>query len=146
MSQEILVVIFNREILSRKKKNSFEFLVVPSGTVFRLSGRILHISFLDQKGLIIPAPSEKWDTKSLQSIQRIKFFLFNIYILETKTNRSADGIQDLNILPGSSAPSPPATSPPSSSNIQYAVFCSSKEARVYKTKKNISMKLLISYI
>jgi len=40
------------------------FSVVPSGTVFRLSGRILHISFLDQKGVIIPAPSEKWETRS----------------------------------------------------------------------------------
>ncbi|CAF5125615.1 unnamed protein product, partial [Rotaria magnacalcarata] len=37
--------------------------VVPSGGVFRLSGRLLHISFLDQKGAIIQAPSEKWDTK-----------------------------------------------------------------------------------
>ena len=39
-------------------------LVVPSGSVFRLSGRLLHISFLDQKGIIIPTPSEKWDAKS----------------------------------------------------------------------------------
>ena len=40
------------------------FSVVPSGSVFRLCGRILHISFLDHKGAMIPPPSEKWDTKS----------------------------------------------------------------------------------
>jgi hypothetical protein len=58
--------------------------------------------------------------------------------LETKTNRPADGFtpsQDLNsptVLPGSgvtsSATSPAATTV--SNNIQYAVFCSSKQARV----------------
>ena len=40
------------------------FLVVPSGSVFRLCGRLLHISFLDHKGNMISPPSEKWDTKS----------------------------------------------------------------------------------
>jgi len=59
-----------------------------------------------------------------------------IYI-ETKTNRSADGFiqsQDINsstVLPGSavtSSPSPSATSVVN--NTQYAVFCSSKQARV----------------
>ena len=39
-------------------------LVLPSGSLFRLTGRLLHISFLDQKGAILAAPSEKWDTKS----------------------------------------------------------------------------------
>jgi len=88
--------------------------VVPSGTVFRLTGRLLHISFLDLKGTILPTPSEKWDTK------------------KSKTNRPTDGIEDLNaslVLPSS----PPMSSPPNvtvSTNIQYAVFCSSKEARV----------------
>jgi len=106
-------------------------LVVPSGTVFRLSGRILHISFLDQKGLIIPAPSEKWDIKSLSSLFFIKYKF--LYIIETKTNRSTDCTQDLNsssILPSSAASSPSMSTPPSCTT-QYAVFCSSKEARVY---------------
>ena len=40
-------------------------LVVPSGSVFRLAGRILNISFLDHKGAILPTPSEKWETKSM---------------------------------------------------------------------------------
>lgn len=53
-------------------------------------------------------------------------------LLESKSNRANDGIQDFNppsVLPGS-ATSSPATALPSSSSIQYAVFCSSKEARV----------------
>jgi hypothetical protein len=50
------------------QKSYFISSVVPSGSVFRLCGRILHISFLDHKGVIIPSPSEKWDTKSKNSI------------------------------------------------------------------------------
>jgi hypothetical protein len=93
--------------------------VVPSGSVFRLCGRLLHISFLDHKGAIIPPPSEKWDTK------------------KPKTSRATDGFlpsQDLNSstgLPGSSVMSSASPSTISvSNNIQYAVFCSSKQARV----------------
>ncbi len=44
-----------------------KFSVVPSGSVFRLCGRLLHISFLDHKGAIILPPSEKWDTKSKET-------------------------------------------------------------------------------
>jgi hypothetical protein len=47
-----------------KEISILNFSVVPSGSVFRLCGRLLHISFLDHKGAIIPPPSEKWDTKS----------------------------------------------------------------------------------
>ena len=57
--------------------------------------------------------------------------------LETKANRSVDGFtqpQDLNsptILPGSGAASSTlSTTTSTSNNIQYAVFCSSKQARV----------------
>lgn len=108
----------------------YALLVVPSGTVFRLSGRILHISFLDQKGVLIPSPSEKWETKSTFKCAFV-FFLW-IDIVESKSNRVNDGIQDFNppsVLPGSGTSSPATSSPPPSS-IQYAVFCSSKEARV----------------
>jgi hypothetical protein len=49
-----------------------KFSVVPSGSVFRLCGRLLHISFLDHKGTIILLPSEKWDTKS-----RYEMFFFS---------------------------------------------------------------------
>ncbi|CAF1945267.1 unnamed protein product [Rotaria magnacalcarata] len=97
--------------------------VVPSGGVFRLSGRLLHISFLDQKGAIIQAPSEKWDTK------------------KTKGNRSTDGTQDMNassVLPSSGLSSSPVTSTPSS-GVQYAVYCSSKEARVFSLPSQISI-------
>ena len=50
--------------LEQEREGCLVTLVVPSGSVFRLCGRILHISFLDHKGVILPAPSEKWDTKS----------------------------------------------------------------------------------
>ena len=111
------------------------FLVVPSGTVFRLSGRMLHISFLDQKGVLIPSPSEKWETRSTFKCALV-FLLLWIDIVESKSNRVNDGIQDFNpppVLPGSGTSSPATTSPPPSS-IQYAVFCSSKEARVSSSK------------
>jgi len=70
-------------------------------------------------------------------------FLFFSYIIESKTNRSADGTQDINassILP-SSATSSPAMSTPPSGSIQYAVFCSSKEARVYLIDFLINLKI-----
>ncbi|CAF4065954.1 unnamed protein product [Rotaria sp. Silwood2] len=88
--------------------------VVPSGSVFRLCGRLLHVSFLDHKGVIIAPPSEKWDTKKIKPI------------------RPTDGTQDLNassILPSSNLMSSQVAST-LSNNIQYAVFCSSKQARV----------------
>ncbi|CAF3672239.1 unnamed protein product [Rotaria sordida] len=111
------VIVVNLNIIYEPRNIS----VVPSGTVFRLSGRLLHISFLDQKGILIPSPSEKWDTK------------------KTKTNRTTDGTQELNassVLPSSSLSSSPVTSTPSSS-IQYTVFCSSKEARVFSLPSQI---------
>ncbi|CAF3541913.1 unnamed protein product [Rotaria sordida] len=111
------VIVVNLNIIYEPRNIS----VVPSGTVFRLSGRLLHISFLDQKGILIPSPSEKWDTK------------------KTKTSRTTDGTQELNassVLPSSSLSSSPVTSTPSSS-IQYTVFCSSKEARVFSLPSQI---------
>ncbi|CAF1035478.1 unnamed protein product [Rotaria sp. Silwood1] len=105
------VLVINLNIIYEPRNIS----VVPSGSVFRLNGRLLHISFLDHKGVIIPPPSEKWDTKKI------------------KTNRPTDSAQDLNassILPTSNLMSSPVTSTPSNNNIQYAVFCSSKQARV----------------
>jgi hypothetical protein len=109
------------------------FLVVPSGSVFRLCGRLLHISFLDHKGVIITQPSEKWDTKSNCWL----FVTFNILIveyliLETKTNRPIDGFVQSPDLNSSIVMS--STTGSSTNNIQYAVFCSSKQARVYFIK------------
>lgn len=85
--------------------------------------------------MILP-PSEKWDTKSKDFVWKnnLDFYLINV---ETKTNRPTDSFsqsQDVNsssVLSGSgviSSVSPSATS--ISNNIQYAVFCSSKQARV----------------
>jgi len=84
--------------------------------------------------MIIPAPSEKWDTKSLTFFKKtIKYEFLFLYIIEIKTNRPTDGIQDFNtssVLPSSGMMSSPVTTTPPSSSVQYAVFCSSKEARV----------------
>jgi syntaxin-binding protein 5 len=111
------VIVVNLNIIFEPRNIS----VVPSGTVFRLSGRILHISFLDQKGAMIPSPSEKWDTR------------------KSKANRMTDGIQDLNASSGlpSSGMSSPATSTPPSTSIQFVVFCSSKEARVISLPSHV---------
>ncbi|CAF3620024.1 unnamed protein product [Rotaria socialis] len=76
------VLVINLNIIYEPRNIS----VVPSGSVFRMCGRLLHISFLDHKGVLIPSPSEKWDAR------------------KPKTNRSNDGTQDLNassILSGS---------------------------------------------
>ena len=57
--------------------------------------------------------------------------------LEGKTNRPVDGFtqpQDLNSstgLPGSASSTSATATPTVSNNIQYAVFCSSKQARVW---------------
>jgi hypothetical protein len=115
------------------QRNKVIFLVVPSGSVFRLCGRLLHISFLDHKGVIIEEPSEKWDTKSNCCF----FVTFNIliveyFILETKTNRPIDGFVQSPDLNSSIVMS--STTGSSTNNIQYAVFCSSKQARVYFIK------------
>lgn len=69
-------------------------------------------------------------------------------LLESKTNRATDGIQDFNtssVLP-SSTTSSPATSSPSSTSIQFVVVCSSKEARVYISFKNKTKTHKISYL
>ncbi|UJR25564.1 hypothetical protein I4U23_006909 [Adineta vaga] len=114
------VIVINLNIIFEPRNIS----VVPSGTVFRLTGRILHISFLDHKGAIIPTPSEKWEAK------------------KTKTNRLIDGTQDLNsssiVLPTGNSVLTATTSIPSN-NIQYAVFCSSKEARVISLPSQVSI-------
>ena len=129
---------------SSEWQSSSIFLVVPSGSVFRLCGRLLHMSFLDHKGVILPVPSEKWDTKSNPiCLRRTKReHKSDAIYLEPKLNRSNDGFtpaQDLSsstVLPGSSGPMsfsgpplPPATMT-TSNNVHYAVFCSSKQARV----------------
>ncbi|CAF3849723.1 unnamed protein product [Rotaria magnacalcarata] len=104
------VLVINLNIIYEPRNIS----VVPSGSVFRMCGRLLHISFLDHKGVPIPSPSEKWDAR------------------KPKTNRLNDGTQNLNassILSGSNVTSSSVTNT-QSSNIQYAVFCTSKQARV----------------
>lgn len=109
-------------------------LVVPSGTVFRLTGRILHISFLDHKGAIIPTPSERWDMRSeLDPFDLSPSCVFCSCRSEAKNNRATDGLQDLNssspaLAAGNSVTSPTTAIP--SNTTQFAVFCSSKEARV----------------
>ena len=72
--------------------------------------------------------NEKYD-----KIQWEIYHIMQLLFLETKTNRMNDGIQDLNpssgVLPtGNSVLS--STTPVASNNTQYAVFCSSREARV----------------
>ncbi|CAF4274334.1 unnamed protein product [Rotaria socialis] len=104
------VLVINLNIIYEPRNIS----VVPSGSVFRMCGRLLHISFLDHKGVLIPSPSEKWDAR------------------KPKANRSNDGTQDLNassILSGSNVMSSSVANT-QSTNIQYAVFCTSKQARV----------------
>ncbi|UJR23337.1 hypothetical protein I4U23_026351 [Adineta vaga] len=115
------VIVINLNITYEPRNIS----VVPSGSVFRLCGRLLHISFLDQKGMIIACPSEKWDTK------------------KTKTNRPTDGFvqsPDLNSsMTLSSTSSVPSSVTNTSNNTQYAVFCSSKQARVVSLPSQVCL-------
>ena len=131
MSLEISVVRFVALFCINIRRNGL--LVVPSGSVFRLCGRLLHISFLDHKGMILSPPSEKWDTKS--NVDVYLETLIGLYVdIETKPNRTTDGFvqsPDLNSSMGtSSASSASSSALLTSNNTQYAVFCSSKQARV----------------
>ncbi|ESN90884.1 hypothetical protein HELRODRAFT_90752, partial [Helobdella robusta] len=82
-------------------------IISPSGTIFRLKGSILAISFLDSNGSLIPAASESW--KDLATNQ--------------PTNQSEQS-------PSSRSRISPIPSVEMPSDRQYSVICSEKQARV----------------
>ncbi|CAF1230907.1 unnamed protein product [Adineta steineri] len=106
------VIVINLNIIYEPRNIS----VVPSGSVFRLCGRLLHISFLDYKGSTIASPSEKWDTKKAKATRRTDGY--------TQSQDSTSSIVTSSTTSSSSS----VTNTPK--DIQYAVFCSSKQARV----------------
>lgn len=86
--------------------------VSPCGTIFRLKGGILAMSFLDCNGALIPYSYESWKDEGKQSntfyLKCYKFFslflicitYFNLKLLSiAKTNRKLDtyfSVQDVN--------------------------------------------------
>ncbi|XP_076076743.1 syntaxin-binding protein 5-like isoform X5 [Mytilus galloprovincialis] len=87
-------------------------IVSPSGTIFRLKGAILTMSFLDCNGVLIPSIHKAWRDKTEQKETPTK---------EPKTPRQLSMAQKPRISPTSST---------EVSDKQYAVLCSEKQARV----------------
>ncbi|XP_052086784.1 syntaxin-binding protein 5-like isoform X1 [Mytilus californianus] len=86
-------------------------IVSPSGTIFRLKGAILTMSFLDCNGVLIPSIHKAWrETEQKETPTK-----------EPKTPRQLSMAQKPRISPTSST---------EVSDKQYAVLCSEKQARV----------------
>ncbi|XP_035686372.1 syntaxin-binding protein 5-like isoform X13 [Branchiostoma floridae] len=92
----------------------------PSGTILRLKGAILAMSFLDCNGMTIPPLFAKWEDPKKKDENR-----------ETKDGQSMNqrrGWQQLQHLHRQKAPSSPTTE--TISDRQFVVICSEKQAKV----------------
>ncbi|CAH1799063.1 unnamed protein product [Owenia fusiformis] len=87
-------------------------MVSPSGTIFRLKGTILAMSFLDCNGGLIPTLSDTWKDNTKESRDEVK----------TKSRRAESQL--------ARQPRLSPTSSTESSDRQFAVICSEKQARV----------------
>ncbi|XP_035686374.1 syntaxin-binding protein 5-like isoform X15 [Branchiostoma floridae] len=95
-------------------------IVSPSGTILRLKGAILAMSFLDCNGMTIPPLFAKWEDPKKKDENR-----------ETKDGQSMNqrrGWQQLQHLHRQKAPSSPTTE--TISDRQFVVICSEKQAKV----------------
>ncbi|CAH1230186.1 STXBP5 [Branchiostoma lanceolatum] len=94
-------------------------IVSPSGTILRLKGAILAMSFLDCNGMTIPPLFAKWEDPKKKEENR-----------EAKDGQSMQrrGWQQLQHLHRQKAPSSPTTE--TISDRQFVVICSEKQAKV----------------
>ncbi|XP_078699633.1 syntaxin-binding protein 5-like isoform X10 [Branchiostoma floridae x Branchiostoma belcheri] len=95
-------------------------IVSPSGTILRLKGAILAMSFLDCNGMTIPPLFAKWEDPKKKEENR-----------ESKDGQSMNqrrGWQQLQHLHRQKAPSSPTTE--TISDRQFVVICSEKQAKV----------------
>lgn len=108
----VLVIVLNLPP-NGDQRMSQPVIVSPSGTIFRLKGSILAMSFLDCNGVLIPTMSEQW--KDLMK--------------EKEKDKEREKLQSRQM----SVAQKPRISPTSStewSDKQYTVICSEKQATV----------------
>ncbi|XP_013422005.1 syntaxin-binding protein 5 [Lingula anatina] len=107
----VIVIVLNLPPPGEQRLNQ-PVIVSPSGTIFRLKGAILAMSFLDCNGILIPAVSEQWRDAGRDEKARSR----------PQTDRQIS-------LSGNK----PRMSPTASTEMcdrQFAIICSEKQARV----------------
>ncbi|OWF48268.1 Syntaxin-binding protein 5 [Mizuhopecten yessoensis] len=104
----VIVIVLNLP-LQGDQRGTQPLIVSPSGTLIRLKGSVLTMSFLDCTGTLIPTQYEQWQEKK-----------------ESKEKEK----RDRNTTP--TTPKPRISPSPSTeiSDKQYAIICSEKQARV----------------
>ncbi|XP_064627191.1 syntaxin-binding protein 5-like isoform X7 [Lineus longissimus] len=108
------VLVINLQLpIATEARQTEPVTATPSGTIFRLKGTILAMSFLDCNGILIPAISEQWKDFARE--------------MEKDKGRTPSK------LPRQVSVNKPRMSPTSSTEIldrQFAIICSEKQARV----------------
>ncbi|KAK3089384.1 hypothetical protein FSP39_003169 [Pinctada imbricata] len=104
----VLVIVLNLPPPGEQRLSQ-PVIVSPSGTIFRLKGAILTMSFLDCNGVLIPTVSDQWRDTSTKD-------------KEKQTHRQNTVVQRPKISPTSSTEW--------TGDKQYAIICSEKQARV----------------
>lgn len=105
----VLVIVLN---LPTEEQRLYQPVIVsPSGTIFRLKGAILTMSFLDCNGVLVPDASKQWEDKS-----------------KLKTEQKEMQPPKANTGPNYRKVSPTTTA--EVCDRQFAIICSEKQARV----------------
>ncbi|XP_052832428.1 syntaxin-binding protein 5 isoform X4 [Octopus bimaculoides] len=105
----VLVIVLN--LPSQEQRNFQPVIVSPSGTIFRLKGAILTMSFLDCNGVLVPDASVQWEDKSKLKIDP----------RDAQAQKTNAGINYKKVSP---------TTVLEVSDRQFAIICSEKQARV----------------
>ncbi|CAG5117349.1 unnamed protein product, partial [Candidula unifasciata] len=100
-------------ILQREQRLSQPVIVSPSGSLYRMKGAIVCMSFLDFKGCLIPAMGDQWKDRDNKDISE-------------KTNTKTTGQMTLSTSKTKICSSP---STEIYSDKQFAIICSEKQAR-----------------
>ncbi|GAB1606340.1 syntaxin-binding protein 5-like, partial [Argonauta hians] len=105
----VLVIVLN--LPSHEQRNVQPVIVSPSGTIFRLKGAILTMSFLDCNGVLVPDASVQWEDKSKLKIEP----------KDMAAQKSNAGAPYKKVSP---------TAALETCDRQFAIICSEKQARV----------------
>ncbi|XP_041353857.1 syntaxin-binding protein 5-like isoform X2 [Gigantopelta aegis] len=116
----VIVIVLNLPP-SGEQRVSQPVIVSPSGTIFRLKGAILAMSFLDCNGVLIQASSEAWKEARDNKEMNEKPPKLKVSLLDMRAGGQM------------STAGKPRISPTSSTEVndrQFAIICSEKQARV----------------
>ncbi|XP_070189428.1 syntaxin-binding protein 5-like [Littorina saxatilis] len=135
----VIVINLNLPGLNGDQRAQQPVIVSPSGTIFRLKGAIVGMSFLDCNGILIPSVYDQWKDSSGGSMEGRGSSSTNLVSYYGGKERDNRDVREDKILKASRerqmsvSSTKPKISPTSSQELtdrQFVIICSEKQARV----------------